>query len=292
MENSIKYNDYSNRLKKYRIFVSSMIDKYINVPNIDTSYIVQGFCFVGDYTLITAYDGDKKNNSIIYVIDLNGDLVKIVTLDGKYHCGGIAYHKKSGSIYISGESGVNNGLSSYIKKYKFIDILNNDKVYASAKFEVDNSNILKSSISDKSSVAYLTIYKDDIYLGNFSVKKNGKIKKYKLDNNGNVILDSCVVMENICKKTQGVCVYKYNDEYYYLFSTSFGRIKDSIIYITKLCDNKFVIMKKVKFPVMAEQINIDEFGVVSIMFESSSLRFEGVKNRISDICFFDFRKLL
>lgn len=291
MDNGIRYRDYCIRLKKYRTFIKGMKNKYIEVPNSDSNYIVQGFCFVNSYTLITAYDKNRIDNSIIYLINSNEELIKKVFLDGKYHCGGIAYHKSSDSIYITGDSNMNKGLSSYVNKYRFIDILNCDKVYACCKYEVDNNNMLKSSISNKSSVAYLTIYDNYIYLGNFSRNSNGKIKKYKLDNNGDILIDSCIILNNIHKNTQGMSLCKYNGEEYYIFSTSFGRVRDSIIYISKLSNNKFKIVKKIKFPVMSEQVNIDD-GEVAFIFESSCDSFMDAKNRVLDICFFEFEKLL
>lgn len=292
MNSDIKYKYYYNKLKKYRLFVKGMKNKYILVPNINNEFVPQGFCFVDDYTLVTLYDSLRKRKSVICLLDKDGELIKVVSIDGKYHCGGIAYHKRSNSIYITGDSGINNGKSSYVNKYNFFDILTKDRVCAVSKYKVDNDNTLESSINGKSSVAYLTINENDIYLGNFTLKKVGKIKKYKLDNNGNIIFDSCVVLDNIYKKTQGLSIYKYNGNEYFLFSTSYGRVKDSVIYISKLSSNKFKTIKKIKFPVMSEQINVDNFREVSVMFESGVLKFKGVKNRINDICFFDLKKFL
>lgn len=288
MNGNIKYKYYCNKLKRYRLFVKGMKNKYVLIPNINNEFVPQGFCFVNDYILITLYDSLKKRNSVVCLLDKEGELIKVVSLDGKYHCGGIAYHKKSNSIYITGSSGVNNGKSSYINRYKFIDFLSKDRVCAVSKYKVDSDNTLESSINSKSSVAYLTINKDYIYLGNFSLKKVGKIKRYKLDSNGSLLFDSSVIIDNIYKKTQGLCITGE----YFLFSTSYGRSKDSIIYISKYSNNRFKTIKKIKFPVMSEQINIDKFGEISVIFESGLLKFNGVKNRVNDICFFDLNKFL
>ena len=287
-----KYLNYSNQLKKYKLFISSMKDKYINIPNLDTNYIPQGFCLIDDYTLITAYDYTKQNNSVIYIINKHNKLIKTVLLEDKYHVGGISYHKKSNSIYITGKSGTSNGVSSYINKYNFDDLLNKTNIQATSKFQVDNNNTLKSAITNKSSVAYLTIYNNDLYLGNFTIKNKGKIKKYNLDNNGDIISDSCITLDNPYKKTQGLCIYKKNNEYYYIFSTSLSRFKDSTIYISKLTNNNFNLVKKIKLPVMSEQINITESNELSILFESGSIVFKYAKNKISDICFIDLNNII
>ena len=287
-----KYLNYYNQLKKYKLFISIMKDKYITIPNLDTNYIPQGFCFVDNYTLITTYDYTKQNNSIIYIINKNKELIKTVLLEDKYHVGGISYHKQSNSIYITGKSGVDNGLSSYISKYNFSDLLNKTNIKAATKFQVDNNNTLKSSITNKSSVAYLTIYNDCLYLGNFTIKNKGKIKKYKLDTNGDIISDSCITLDNPYKKTQGLCIYKKNNEYYYIFSSSLSRFKDSTIYISKLNNNKFKLVKKIKLPVMSEQINITNLNELSILFESGSKKFKGSKNKINDICFLHINSII
>ena len=289
MINNIKYKDYCNKFKGYRTFLDSMINKYVSIPGVGNNYVPQGICKVKEYFLITFYDYTKIANSIICVIDDSSKKFRIVYLDGKYHCGGIGYHEKSNSIYITGSS---MGNSSYINKYDCNDILSKDKVYAKVKFRVDDNNTLKSSISGKSSVAYLFVLDNQIYLGNFSFKGDGRLKWYYLDDKGNLLIDSCFILDNPYINTQGMCKYKYMGNDYYLFSTSFGRKNDSIIYIAILNNNKFKTIKKIRFPAMSEQINVDKNGIVYIIFESGAYKYRGAKNRICDVCFFEFKKLL
>lgn len=288
-EDEIKYNSYLSNFRKYKTFLKSMIKKYVGIPFVGSTYVSQGVCRVNNYTLITFYDYTKVNNSIICIVDDSSREFRIVYLDGKYHCGGIGYHEKSNSIYITGSS---KGNTSYINKYNYDDILNKDKVYAKVKFRVDDNNTLKSSISGKSSVAYLFVLDNQIYLGNFSFKGDGRIKRYYLDDNGNLMMSSSIILNNPYINTQGMCKYKYKGDDYYLFSTSYGRRYDSIIYITKLNNNKFETVKKIKFPVMSEQINIDKNGIVYIIFESCACIYSKAKNKVCDVCFFEFEKLL
>lgn len=289
----IKYKNYIKKLRKYKIFVKSMNNKYISIPNLESNFVPQGICKIDNYYLITAYDYTKEKNSVIYVIDSNNKLINKVFLDGKYHSGGIAHHKESNSVYVTGASGINNGNSSYINKYNLKDILSKDKVYTTSKIIVDDNNTLKSSITKKSSAAYLTIYNNELYLGNFTWNSNGIIKKYNLDNNGNIILSSSTIIHNPYKKTQGICKCKYKEEYYYLFSTSYSRIKDSILYISKLnSNNKFITIKKINLPVMSEQLNITKEKEIYILFESGAKKYWNAKNRVKDICFFDFEKII
>jgi len=288
-KDEIKYNNYWCNFRKYKTFFRSMIKKYVGIPFVGSTYVPQGVCRVRNYTLITFYDYTKVNNSIICVVNDETRKFRIVNLDGKYHCGGISYHEKSNNIYITGSS---SGNYSYINKYDCDDILSKDKVYLKVKFKVDDDNILKSSISNKSSVAYLSICDDQIYLGNFSVKKDGVVKRYYLDDNGNLVMSSLVILDNPYMNTQGICKYRYKGSDYYLFSTSCGECCDSKVYIAKLDSNKFKTIKKIRFPVMSEQINIDKNGMVYIVFESCADKYLKAKNKICDVCFFDFEKLL
>lgn len=180
-----------NDLKKYKEFNNHIISNPISLPKLnnktDTDYIPQGICHTSNYILITAYDNLKKNNSIIYILNNKGNHIKNILLDGKYHCGSIAYNQNTESIYITGRSGVDSGMSSYINKYNIKDILNTRNIKPISKIKVDTNNTLKSSITKKSSVAFLTTYKNKIYLGNFSKFKKGIIKIYELDNSGEII---------------------------------------------------------------------------------------------------------
>ncbi len=52
----------------------------------------QGMTFSGDYMLITAYDKNSEENSIIYVMDKgSGDYLTTIVLPDKVHAGGVAY---------------------------------------------------------------------------------------------------------------------------------------------------------------------------------------------------------
>ena len=272
-----------NYLKKYKTFINSMRDKYIKIPNINDTYIPQGVSQIDNNILITYYDYTKKNNSIIYLYNIDTKEERIITLDGIYHCGSISYHIPSNSIYIPGNS-------SYINKYNYQDILTKDKISYTKTFKVDNNNSLRSSISNKSSVAYLSIYKDELYLGNFSHKK-GIIKKYIIDKEGNIEENNYTLLINPYKDTQGICKYYYNNEEYYIFSTSYTRFKDSTLYITKLINNTFKTIKKIKLPPMSEQINTNNKELY-ILFESNSKVYKNSLNKVADICYLDFEKLL
>lgn len=269
------------------------------IPGLDTSYVPQGVCQVGDYTLITAYDSSEtKDNSVIYVIDNNNpDNIKTVTLDCNSHCGGIAYDEASGMVYISGK-GSKDGNKCYVNQYKLTDILDNLEASAINKIEVDNSNDLKSSASDtgKSSVAHLTINDGALYVGNYtnaSDVNDGLIKKFELDANGDIDVSSLVEYQNPFDGTQGMCIYNYNGQDYYIFSRSFGRNKDSKITISVLNENGvFEELKTLTYPCMAEQISINGAGELVLIFESGSSKYSDAKESVDTTYIIDIEQAI
>ncbi len=279
---------YTNKLKKYPIFYES-INNLINIPLNKTNYIPQGSCQIDNKVLIVAYDEKKKKNSIIQIIDKDGKLIKTITLEGKYHSGAIAYDKKSNSIFIPGESGKEKGTSSYVNRYNAKDLLSKAQANATLKIKVDDNNDLKSSTNKKSSVAYLTVNNGYLYIGNFS-KKNSIIKKYAIKNNGYLIEKGSII--NPYPYIQGMCIYKYKDKNYYIFSSSYGRRNNSNIYISHLDKNgKLETINQIKLPCLAEQINTYNDNLF-ILFESGAQKYKNAKTIINDICYLDFSKLI
>lgn len=294
---SDKVNDL---LQIFPDYENSFVGSWCTIPGLDTTYIQQGVCQVGNYTLITAYDSnknsDEKSESVVYVIDNITKECKTVTLDGKFHCGGIAYDEKTNSIYITGSGGKEGGQSCYINRYDAFDFFSgNNEVEATVKIQVDDNNSLKSSASDKSSAAYLTIDDGYIYVGNFADEEStGIIKKYKLDENGVVDPTTLEVIENPYANTQGLCLYEYNGEEYYVFSSSYGKNKKSVINIATLNENgTFETVKTAEFPCMAEQINVNNEGDLLILFESSAKKYASSSLKtIDEVCVIDFEKLI
>lgn len=288
-----------NNLTKYKEFNKYITSPIITIPKlnskIDTDYIPQGICHTSSHILITAYDNFKKNNSIIYILDNKGNHLNNILLDGKYHCGGITYNKNTENIYITGSSGQEEGKSSYINKYNLKNILDpkNKTIKPISKIKIDNNNTLKSSITKKSSVAFLTTHQNKIYLGNFTQYKKGLIKIYNLNDSGEIISKTEKIITNPYKKTQGLCIYNYKNKDYFFFSTSYGKNNNSHIFISILDkNNKFKTIKKIKLPPLLEQINIYNNKLI-IIFESSSNKYKTTcKISINKIYFLDIETIL
>ena len=280
--------NYITKLKKYPEFLNS-INNLINIPINKTAFIPQGSCKIDNKTLIVAYDEKKKKNTIVLILDKSGNVINTVSLEGKYHSGSIAYDKKTNSIFLPGSSGKEEGLSSYVNRYNAKDLLKKDRINATLKIKVDDNNNLKSSTNKKSSVAYLTVHNNYLYVGNFS-KKKSIIKKYAIRNNGYLIEKEKI--NNPYPYIQGMCIYKYKDNNYYIFSSSYGRRNNSNIYISHLDkNNKFTTINQIKLPCLAEQINTDNKDLF-ILFESCAKKYSNGKTIINDICYLNFENLI
>lgn len=253
-------NDYSS-------FFDSVMIAEISLPIKDTQYIPQGICCVDGKFIVSCYDALHKNNSILFVC--KDKVWKKINLDCIIHCGGICYHSATDNFYITGK-GVGN--HSFINRYCGKNILegkDNSTVYVDDVYCVDDKCDLYSSSAKHSSVAYITCYDDFLFLGNYidyKEKSNGKIKKYKIKSNGDISKTYDLIV-NPFSNTQGICIYKYNNEEHYIFSRSFGRKKNSIINICKLRKDGFETLATTVVPCMAEQINNCSDGLC-IIFES------------------------
>lgn len=290
--NSNKFNSYIDKLGDFSDFTDCMNGDYIKIPIGNTNFIPQGSCQVGDYTLLVGYT--KGENSTLYVIDKSGNIIKDITLDGSYHCGAVSYDEKTGNIYITGKSGADGGLSSYINQYVLKDILNNngEELVPTNKIQVDNNNSLKSSTNDKSSAAYLTVNEGCLYVGNFDKNGDGIIKKFQINSDGS--LGKETIIKNPFKKTQGMCVYNYNGTDYYMISCSEGRKNDSNIYVATMDeDGNLVQCGEMTLPCMAEQISNCGDNGISILFESCAGEYcDSANQTIDDICYLDPKEVL
>ena len=285
-EKCINYKEFSNSLIK-------TTKKY----NYNTKYITQGCCQIDNTTLLTYYESrnifrfNKKkrnnNNSILEVLDEYGHNKNLI-FDNFSHVGGIAYSKLFNKIYVTRYRARKNSQAT-ISCY---DI----KTITSAKDNtiLDNYQIIKLPESDH--VSYLTIDNNLLYIGDF--RKNVLVV-YKLIDNG-LSVEYYKTYKLNFNKVQGMCSFIYKNNKYYAFSCSYGRTKDSILRITKLINNNFVLLYSYKLPCMSEQISIDSDGNLMIVFESDSIKYsQGLDNIlrkksstiIDSVCHIDINKL-
>lgn len=288
---------YIDKLSNYERFLSCLEEKFTEIPIGDSTYVPQGICEVDGYKLVTAYDSTGENNTIIYVSDQNGNYIKSVQLDNKVHAGSVSYDAQTGSIYITGSG---NGNCSEVLKYTKEDFLTcseGEILYENSKFTIDDNCDLYSSSAKQSSPAYLTISNGYLYVGNFvkdsDIDHSGVIKRYKLDENGNVDIASCQNIENPYSETQGMCVYNKDGKDYYIFSRSYGRGNDSKLVVATMDEyGNFNTERSMDLPCMSEQISVNQDGGISIVFESGASEYSDASTNISHACTMNFDAIL
>lgn len=215
-------------------------------------FVVQGFCISKDYCMITAYS-KYKSYSRVYLYEKNGQFCKYVELDNSAHVGGITYDYVNNIVYITGSRG---------------------RIYAYDYNELISGNIMKydcyldvTKVLDNSARAS-TVYFYDNFLYVCSFSNVGRMVKFNViadQKNRKVIVNDYFIFNNLPACIQGVCVFEYNKEFYYLFSQSFGRLKS----IIKLYDNKLnFLSQKVLKEIGLEGIDIDYLGNVVCIFEN------------------------
>lgn len=254
---------------KYSSFYSSKIEDFCTIPIMGTSYVPQGVCQFHDKIVLTCYDCDKLNNTILIICDKTS--YKILYLEDKMHGGSVCYHEASDSLYVTGRG---KGVKSFIHRYcgkNIIDAEDRSMIEASRIFCVDESNDLYSSAAKHSSPGFMTCYKNFLYVGNFSGyaesrKNRGILKKYRIAKDGSIPSKSEIIF-NPYSNTQGLCIYEYEEKEYYVFSRSFGRSRNSILNIATYENHHFHNIATNVLPCMSEQVSTYNNQLI-ILFES------------------------
>lgn len=284
MGSNKKYSFYIHMLSSYREFTKYLKSYFISIPNTNTNWIPQGVCQTYNSTLITAYDDKKKDNSVVYFIDANSN-VKTLRTDNKCHVGGISYDSKTKIVFMSADKNVNIYSLDYLDSCK-----NNEQLTKYKKIYLDGKVRWAS---------YLTVNNGSLYVGNF-VNSNDRnenksyLDQYLITSSGKLGL--LASYEVPFYDVQGMCIYNYQGIDYYIFTSSYGRKRDSILYITCLEDGKFKKEKSITLPCMAEQISTTPSGDLAIIFESNASKYNGLiyssTTKISDVCYFDIKKYI
>ena len=267
MNNTYMYRDYN----KY------LLDKRVCKPHKNSRYATQGVTQVNDSIFVTYYDTDRLKNSIVDIIKKDGHIT--LELDNKSHVGGISYHKEFNKVFISNNSYVNCYDLSDIKKLNHGDTL-----------VMGN----KIKVHDEVGIAsYLTVFGNNLYVGRFNKDEKTKLAIYDITEEGIVFRK---LLDVPFKKLQGMCVYSFNGNLYYLFSKSYGRRSSSTLIVTRLIDNKFTKVKEFLIPCMAEQISVSDKSLM-IVFESDCSKYNSSilnssKTKINNIIYLDIEKLL
>lgn len=236
------------------------INSIVKEQNIDdlNDYVLQGICKVDDNYLITAYNSNRVNNSIIYIFDSNLEKYRIREINTKSHVGGITYDPNHNNIWITD---INGTISAYDKNellsYKK-DILPKFKNIYVGK-ELNN-------YYGTCSAAYITYDDNKLYIGNFNDRNNSIIKEYNILDNGMINIDDYNKIR-ISEYVQGIAFYEDNDSKYLIISSSYGRQLYSKLKIYNYDDLKLI--KELKTKELMEEVLVDDDKLITV-YESNA----------------------
>ena len=248
-----QFEDYANKNKKWGSLFGTMADtlqlgKEILMPGlsytnrgdgiVSDNMIPQGMCIAGNYALISAYDGNSKANSVVYVVDKQDKkYYTTLNLGMKSHVGAMAYNPSADVIYICGSSNIyvlsmskirtaiSSGQDAYnlsswdYEKVKDVDITPSFLTYYDGKLFVGSFD--KTDVSANRMIAYCV--------------EDGSYEKYQID-------------ISLPLKCQGVAFKEYKDDTYLICSSSYGRTNASRLYIYKMVktdDDRWIEFKTI-----------------------------------------------
>ncbi|MBQ4232387.1 MAG: hypothetical protein II699_03835, partial [Lachnospiraceae bacterium] len=152
----------------------------------------QGMTFAGDYLLITAYDKNSEENSIIYVMEKgSGDYLTMIVLPDQIHAGGVAFDGEN--VWVC------HGEKIACIKYSEIK-------QAAEEGDVYRKVDYVCLCDTKSTASYCTYYKNRLWIGTFGTGSQGKqpIYSYTVENKSGVPSISAVSSFQVPTRTQGM----------------------------------------------------------------------------------------
>lgn len=258
--NTVNYLDDNQLLKKGNNSLNSSIIDNINYE-LDYMMVPQGITLYNDYILVSAYDYLDARNSIILVLNNNGELINKCELDTNAHVGGIAYDNFNNILWVSNIGGTLNG-------FRINNIINNSSAKSLYRDILLGDDLI--NYRGSKSISYLTFYNNKLYVGNFVNRGSGKLKEYTLERKGSTITFNNTNIFKVPTYVQGVTFYNSNNNDYILFSRSSGSNVPSLIQIYKFdpnCksydenDNKCISYEATN---MLEQISINNGKLYSV----------------------------
>lgn len=180
------------------VFLADHFEQSVTVPGLyekglDGRYddmVVQGLAKTADRLVVSAYSFSGTQNSILWVMDLDGNLLYITDLGFRAHTGGIAYDEAHGLLWVTGPEGKVYGLS-------WTEIQNGTYqggIQVSFDAGLFNHNGAKVA-------SFLTIDEGELYVGSYVDGANGQLNRYSLEDVLHPVLLSAAV---IPQRIQGV----------------------------------------------------------------------------------------
>jgi hypothetical protein len=241
-------------------------------------YVPQGLCRAEQYFLVTAYDGEKENNSVIYVVDTEEQkVVSTLTLPNRYHAGGITFDGER--IWLTGATSDKYEGKPFLQ---YIEYPVFKKVISESLHRITEGEI-SEKVYIKNKPSFLEYSDGVLWVGTYVASRNterGFLNGYPVLSDGEKVkLDTMMyyVISGIDSSAQGAAI---NGSRLYVSSSYMGwtsRVKTSFVTMYDISDvirGKTHInvsgkeVRRIEVPKMNEEIMIYQ-GILYINFESA-----------------------
>lgn len=157
-----------------------------DVPAECEDMVVQGLTRTGNMLIVSAYSR-SGGNSILYVMNLNGGLQKIVDLGFQAHTGGIAYDEAHDLLWVTGPEGKVYAISWS----EILEDTYQGEIRVSFDAGLVNHNEAKVA-------SFLTFFEGELFVGSYVNGANGDLNRYDLsDVNHPRLLSTVTIPERI-----------------------------------------------------------------------------------------------
>lgn len=141
-----------------------------------TAMTPQGITMARQYLLITAYDGDHRHSSVIYVLNKKtGKYLKTIQVPGRPHLGGIAYDRTGKNIWVTGSLGKSSALMSF--SFKALE-----NYQEAARLPIKYNHQIPIPTMERAST--VTYYDNQLFVGFFNMYGRGKVASYPISRSG------------------------------------------------------------------------------------------------------------
>lgn len=262
--------EYSDFRELYRADYSTAIPG-LECTNLDASdsnqMVPQGLCIAGEYMLISAYDKEKEENSVLYVLS-NQDasdrkLLTTIVLPDQNHVGGITFD--GSSLWIAKST------TKYVSEVQYEHI---EEAVDSGKavwFLEDYDSDIYCGVT-----ASFVSYQDDrLWVGTSQsfLTKQGMLSVFRMLHGENETTLKREFTLDIPINTQGISFMELDGKQYLLLDVSQGRFRDSFLYLfeASVDDRKIELRSREKYtfpPMVEELVSDDEYTYC--LFESAA----------------------
>lgn len=326
--NCVKTYANGNKVtRKFRYYLSGEDYTTLPIPGLYNTNVLgndcktmvpQGICQMGEYTIVSAYDYEGKENSVLYAINSKRKLVATIVLPYKVHAGGVIFDGHS--VWVCNGKR-NYGRTSNVKDSTFVYYVTKKQIITAINLcEGKKSVIIKGIEKQKYDLvdfdaAYCTFYENILWFGTFNSKETGIANAYTVSYSGDVPKLKKIGDMEMPRATQGMTFYRYNNKIYLIISASYKRQNGAefenrlIVYEPIDYDrlnnqglswrdyHKGNRTKDITIPNMSENIHISSSSMY-LIFESGAYEYSHdinnccpVAARLDSICKLDFKKI-